>query len=203
VRLPDLLTSDHLPAAELAALRLDGALYPVAGCWRPVDLPETDEARADAVTLVLRDRLVADRLTAAWVLGATDSAPVPLQACAPATDRGAVKTAAVDVRELHLRDADVLRIGSLRLTTALRTAADLLRAAEWGARESDAVRRLLRLCAGEGRDGREGPDGRDRRDGREGQDGQDGRDEVRELLLEGRFATHRKRALTRLAALPR
>jgi hypothetical protein len=176
VRLPDLLTSDHLPAAELEALRLDGALYELAGAWRPVDLPETGDARAAAVALVLRDRLVADRLTAAWVLDAADRPPVPLQACAPADDRGAAGAPGLDVRELHLQASDVLRVGPLRLTTAVRTAADLLRCAAWGRREADAVRRLLILS---------------------------GRDAVESSLGEGRFAAHRKRALARLAALPR
>ncbi|WP_210505702.1 hypothetical protein [Naasia sp. SYSU D00057] len=176
MRLPDLLTADHLPAAELEALRLDGVLYPLAGSWRPVDLPETGEARAAAVALVLRDRLVADRLTAAWVLGAADCAPVPLQACAPADDRGAAGAADLDVRELHLLDGDVVRVGSLRLTTSLRTAADLLRGSEWGRREADAVRRLLTLC---------------------------GREALAAALDETRFGAHRKRAVARLAAIGR
>ncbi len=174
MRLADLLTPIEFPAAELAALRLDGALYPLAEVWRPSDLPETLEARAEAVALTLRDRLVADRLTAAWVLGAADAAPSPLQCCVPVDDRGAAGTPHLDIREVRLLEGDTLRLGGLRLTTPVRTAIDLLGAGVWDARVQDTVRRLVR---------------------------QEDRAGLRSLLDQPRFTTHRKRRQVRLASL--
>jgi hypothetical protein len=171
VRLPDLLTATDLPEPELHALRLDGVLYVVAGSWRPSDLPETTEARADAVALVLRDRLIADRLTAAWLLAAADRAPLPLQCCAAVDDRGAAGSDGLDIRELRLEARDVTRVGRVRLTTPLRTATDLLRGAGWGVSERQAVARLAAIC---------------------------GTDAVGQALEEPRFAAHRRRAVRRL-----
>jgi hypothetical protein len=171
MRLPDLLTPTDLPETELRAMRLDGQLYPVAGSWRPTDLPETLEARAGAVSLLLRDRLIADRLTAAWILGAADSPPLPLQCCADADDRGAAGLDGLDIRELRLRGDDVVRVGPLRHTTPLRTAVDLLRGKAWSGVEREALRRLLDRCGVEG---------------------------VGAALEERRFAAHRARGVGRL-----
>lgn len=144
MRLPDLLSPIELPAAELEALRLDGALYRVADVWRPSDLPETLEARAQAVALTLRDRLVADRLTAAWVLGCADVAPSPLQCCVPVQDRGPAATPDLDIREVRFQDGDLMRVGPLRMTGPVRTAVDLLGSDRWDGRTKEAVARLLR-----------------------------------------------------------
>jgi hypothetical protein len=176
MRLPDLLTASDLPAAELHALRLDGVLYALAGTWRPADLPETPEARAGAVAAAFRGRLIADRLTAAWVLGAADFPPPILQGCVTAESRGASGTPGVDVRELQLEEQDLTSVGSLRLTTALRSAADLLRSREWNRRREDAVRRLLGLVRPE---------------------------ELVDALHAERFTAHRSRALDRLDDLRR
>lgn len=143
MRLPDLLTPEDLPAAELAALRLDGSLYPLAGAWRPVDLPETRDARAGAAATLLAPPFVADRLTAAWVHGAADRPPDPIQCCVPVSERGPLGPPGSVVRELKLRDGDLQRIGALRLTTPMRTAADLLRSATWDDATRSAVRRLV------------------------------------------------------------
>jgi hypothetical protein len=175
MRLSDLLGPIDLPAAELDALRLDGAVYRIAEVWRPTDLPETDEARAAALAITLRDRLVADRLTAAWVLGATDLAPSPLQCCVPVDDRGAAGTPNLDVREVRLHDGDLLRMGDLRLTSPLRTAVDLLASDRWNERTKDAVARLV---------AHEDPA------------------VLRNMLEQPRFSTFRTRRRTRLAALP-
>jgi hypothetical protein len=174
MRLADLLTPIEFPAAELAALRLDGVLYPVAEVWRPTDLPETLEARAGAVALTLRDRLVADRMTAAWVLGAADVAPSPLQCCVPVEERGAAQTPHLDIREVRLQDGDVLRMGGLRLSSPLRTSIDLLGAARWEAAEKEAVTRLL---------------------------GAHDRGRLMDLLEEPRFGAYRRRRMDRVASL--
>ncbi|WP_210481349.1 type IV toxin-antitoxin system AbiEi family antitoxin [Naasia sp. SYSU D00948] len=174
MRLPDLLGPIELPAAELEALRLDGTLYCLAGVWRPSDLPETGEARAAAVALTLRDRLVADRLTAAWVLGAAERVPSPLQCCVPIEDRGAAGTPQLDIREVRLADGDVLRIGDLRLTSPLRTAVDLLGGEAWGEGVSGVVARLLRT---------------------------ESRNRLGRMLEERRFSTHRARRVRRLTRM--
>ena len=143
VRLPDLLTTSVLPASELSALRLDGVLYSVGPAWSPVDLPEGREARAAALGTLFAGRLVADRLSAAWVHGAADRLPTPIPCCVPATDRGAAGLVpGLDIRELRLHEDDVVEIAGLRLTSPARTAVDLLRADRYTTLDRDTVARL-------------------------------------------------------------
>ena len=175
MRLPDLLPPVLLPAAELGALRLDGEVYHVGSSWRPVDLPETAEARADALAVELGTAVVADRATAAWLHGARASPPTPLTACVPISARVAVgKRPGVEVRELRLRDFELVRMGVLRVTDAARTAVDLLRRDEWDRHARETVSVLLAQC---------------------------GADEVRERLGDRRFAAFRSRTLARLEEL--
>jgi hypothetical protein len=143
VRLPDVLSSAHFPSTELAALRLAGELYAVGPAWVPVDLPETDAARAASLAAVLDPRLIADRRSAAWVLGGSDAPPGTPQTCVPVTARAAARDPVLDVREVRLQDGDTRVLAGLRLTTALRTALDLLRGAGYDAATAAIVGRLL------------------------------------------------------------
>jgi len=132
-----------MPPSELSALRLDGELYALGPAWSPVDLPEDHEARAAALGTLFAGRLVADRLSAAWVHGATDRLPAPIPCCVPATDRGAAGLVpGLDIRELRLHEHDVVHLAGLRLTSPVRTAVDLLRGDAFTSVQSDAVARL-------------------------------------------------------------
>ncbi|MCU1437668.1 MAG: hypothetical protein JWP66_755 [Naasia sp.] len=171
MRLSDLLSADLLPDAELAAMRLDGEVYRIGPGWRPVDLPETADARARALAAALGPGLVADRLTAAWLHGAADGLPAPLTACVPMSARGAAQRNGVDVRELRLQDGELDEVAGLRVTDAARTAVDLLRG-RWGPGEREAARRLVADV---------------------------GADVVRERLEDRRFTVRRRATLDRLA----
>lgn len=172
MRLPDLLPPSLLPPTEFAAMRLDGELYRVGSGWRPVDLPETAEARADAVAAEVGTAVVLDRATAAWVHGAAHSAPHVLTGCVPITARVAAGTRRrVELRELRLVEDELVQLGGVRVTDLARTAIDLLRGS-WGPSERDVVAALVGMC---------------------------GVAEVRDRLADRRFAAHRARTVARLA----
>jgi hypothetical protein len=128
-RLSSVLDVDDLPAAELEAMRLDGQLFRFAGAWCPVDAPDTPELRARAIMSGRSRRLVAELRTAAWIWGALDATPIPLELCADVRARARSRPGAdAVVREVVLSDDDVVRFGDAAVTAPLRTAVDLARA---------------------------------------------------------------------------
>lgn len=143
-RLPALLTTDDLPVAELSALTRDGILVPVGSCFAPVDEPATAEARARAAAHGLPGRMIAERMTAAWIWGALPEAPTPHQFC---TDLGARVAHRVlpwlELREVVLTEADIVSVGGIPVTTRLRTIADLARfSPRWTSHEQTVVERM-------------------------------------------------------------
>ncbi|WP_223690672.1 type IV toxin-antitoxin system AbiEi family antitoxin [Leifsonia poae] len=126
--LPRLLTTETLPAAELCALRLDGALYRVADAFATLDTPDDAELRAAAFLLSAPRSAVADRGTASWIHGTRPEPPLPLQVCVTAPRRGSTAVALrLDIRQTALSAGDTVRLSGARVTAPARTAIDLLR----------------------------------------------------------------------------
>lgn len=125
---PRLLTSDDWPEAELRAAVLAGELVAVGRCWASPAEPQVPALRAAAHAWRIPDRrLVAGGRSAAWIWGATAREPAVPEVVAPPNLRVRVD-ADVRLREVRLEDGDVVVLGTVRVTTPLRTALDLLRA---------------------------------------------------------------------------
>jgi len=146
--LDPLLQPGALSPAELRAAALDGELYPLGEAFRPIDLPPDPDARAASLRAVLGDRLVAAGRTAAWVWGASHAAGPPYSAWLPPGGGSAgPPDARLRVREVLLRDDDVVARGGVRVASPLRAAIDLLCAPE-PEFDREVVLRLLRACGG-------------------------------------------------------
>lgn len=126
-----LLSTDQLPLAELCAARLDGELYPLAGLYCPVDLPEYPALRAEGLRGLLPRFGFAERLSAAWLHGAIDVPPTRAQLALPskAGVRPMIATPS-DVRQVVIAAHEIMRINGCAFTTPVRTAVDLLLDAE-------------------------------------------------------------------------
>jgi Protein of unknown function (DUF559) len=106
-------------------------IRPVRGAYLRADVELTEVARAQVASLVMGSTAVLCDRTAAWVLGvdcmryAELDAPSPLESC---VQRGHEPTERPDVvgRTRDLREEDVVLIGGVRVTSPLRTTADLL-----------------------------------------------------------------------------
>jgi hypothetical protein len=148
LHLPVVLSPADLPAAELSAARLDGELFAVADCYTPIDMPDRAVSRAQSLAQDLSARVIVELHSAAWVLGATDVAPVFPQYCSAAGARA--KPAAIrrlSVREVVIGPDEILCLGGVRVTSALRTACDLARScSEFDTRTQLMVLRLLQLA---------------------------------------------------------
>lgn len=130
-RLASLLDDDDLPIAELCAARLDGELFGIGEGFASVDAAETPLLRALSVARLARGRLIAERATAAWILGASAKVPDRHQFCAPLSARSRpAYPARVTVREVVIDPADCTEFGGVRVTTELRTILDLVRFSE-------------------------------------------------------------------------
>ena len=145
--LPSVLSAIDLPAAELYAARLDGELFPVGGAFLAVDEIEQPRHRVTAALAGLQDRLIAERLSAAWVWGALDAAPARHQFCVGIGSRVAHSPARwMTVREVVIGADEIADLEGGLVTSPLRTVVDLVR---FGDRFDDAeagiVRRLAEL----------------------------------------------------------
>ncbi|MFC9558451.1 hypothetical protein [Agromyces sp. NPDC056965] len=127
-KLPNVLSIDDLPLAELCAARIDGELMPIDDGWAPVDEPDLPSLRAAAIALRAPRALVIERRSAAWVHGALTSPPAIAQFCVPRTARVAVVSAPrLVVREVAIDPDEIIDFAFARCTTPLRTGFDLLR----------------------------------------------------------------------------
>lgn len=149
LRLPSVLSRLDLPEAELCAARMDGELFAVDDCFSPIDEIECPGYRARSLLPMPSPRLVAERQTAAWVLGASDRPPARHQFCTRIAARVRVPSELrLDVREVVIDDSDILVIDGLPVTTPLRTAIDLARfSAEFGHGDRTTVSALMLLGA--------------------------------------------------------
>jgi len=157
---PVALTGADLPIAELSGARLDGELFSLAGSWCPVDTLDGPATRAAALAELAglaglaglarlagsaepaSRRLVAERMSAAWIFGLAPE-PAQHQFCVDVTARiRKPEGPTALVREVRLRPDDVRAVGRLLVTVPRRTAVDLAR---WGC--SPGVRADTELLA--------------------------------------------------------
>jgi len=146
-RLAPVLHSGDLPLAELCAARLDGELVGLDEAFTPIDAHHGPVERAWAAGRFWPQRLIAERVTAAWIWGATSDPPARHQLCASkdARARPAVPARSA-VREVVIAPDEFALLGPVRVTTPLRTMVDLARFAEqFATAEGEAVRFLSRL----------------------------------------------------------
>jgi hypothetical protein len=146
-RIPALLTTADFSEAELSALVLDGSLYRVGDCFSVIDQLPSPALRALSLALVLPRRLIAERMSAAWVWGALLDPPASHQMCVNIRSRvrppGARR---LIVREVVIADDETEEFGDIRVTTPLRTIIDLARSTiEFGEPESSAIAELMRI----------------------------------------------------------
>ena len=143
---PVLFDSD-LPLAELCAARLDGELFALDDGFCPIDQPETRESRARSIAPHCRDRIIAERHTAAWIWGARDRPPEPLELCANIDARARPIISQRAIRREVVVDPDELReVAGILVTNPLRTAIDIARfSVEFGDFDCAVVGRLVHL----------------------------------------------------------
>jgi hypothetical protein len=122
------LLDSRLPVPELMAARLDREVAAVGRSFSPADLPSTPELRAAALAIDLPAAVVVEAGAAAWVHGVLP-APWRVVAGRAVSIRPAAGCSTVVVRQVVYPDDDVVTIGSVRVTSARRTALDLARAA--------------------------------------------------------------------------
>ena len=126
--LPLLLDHTQLPPTELSAARLDGDLRPLAGGYCSVDVHPSAELRGSALAPLVPDGLVVERMSAAWVHGATPRFPRPVQLCIRSSHRiRDVPSVDRRVRQVVLGDQEMVRAGPVQVTDPFRTAVDLVR----------------------------------------------------------------------------
>jgi len=144
--LSPVLSNADLTWAELQAARLDGDVYELAGAYCLIGELESPRHRAHAVLAGRSPRLIAELATAAWIWGAGAEPERPTFAVAPEARTRLAPDRRTSVREIVYADGDVTRLGTLRVTTPLRTALDLARAPGFTAVESGTVARLAAIA---------------------------------------------------------
>ena len=145
--LPAVLSPAEFPEAELAALRLDGELYPLGDGFCALGEPEGPALRARSVLNGRSGRLIAELGTAAWIWGASPTMPLVHELCADHALRSRpASRRAVAVREVRFDPSDIGTLDGVRVTIPLRTAVDLARfRSEFTAEDEDVVRGLALL----------------------------------------------------------
>ncbi|MDQ4491490.1 hypothetical protein RBS60_14910 [Sinomonas sp. ASV486] len=149
---PILTAGSPFTAVELQAMEADGMVRRLVGrAYVPVRARTTAELRARALSAMLtarvRERAVAGRMTAAWILGCAPPPEMPVMLVESTRRLARLGTGErLLVHEVSFGDFDVLEIADLRVTSALRTAVDLAIHSE----ERIAVPVLRRLLAREG-----------------------------------------------------
>jgi len=127
-RLSSVLGTDDLSIAELCAARIDGDLIAIAGAWAPIDEPDVPAFRALVVAHSAPRSLIIERMSAAWVHGASLAPPGTAQFCVPIDARiSVISDPGIAVREVRIDDAEVVSFGRVRCTSLVRTTFDLLR----------------------------------------------------------------------------
>ena len=145
-RLAPVLHSADLPLAELCAARLDGELVGVDEAFLPIDTRDGPAERASAAGRFWPQRLIAERVTAAWIWGAVPNPPARHQLCASKDARARPPVPArSSVREVVIAADEYELVGTVRVTTPLRTLVDLARFADPFTPDDAAVVRALGL----------------------------------------------------------
>lgn len=142
------LSPKDLPLAELCAMRLDGEVRTVDECFSPVDEPDRQLLRAEAFCTVIPPCFIAEQHSALWLYGIQVDAPNFHQVCvAVGNSFRARHVARAKVREVTIAEEEIHTIGTVRLTTILRTALDLARWSELPHNKVNEI--ILRLSARE------------------------------------------------------
>lgn len=149
VALPPVVCPPLLPSVELQAARLDGEVYGIGAGASPIDVVERDVHRALALMPLARERMIAERRTAAWVWGALDRPPHPWEFCVGAAERTSRPAdSSVRIREVVLDRQDWWVVGGVRVMTPLRTMIELARVPDtWTTDDGELLRRLSTISA--------------------------------------------------------
>ncbi|QYH36096.1 hypothetical protein [Salinibacterium sp. M195] len=144
-RLPPVLSALDLPLAELQCAVLDGELYALDQSFCAIDEFETIHLRAQSLGLVLDPRIIAERLSAAWVWGALTYPPQRHQLCVAIGARTRPHASLhATLREVVVSADEIDTVAGVSVTSRLRTVIDLLRFSEtFGDRESSAIKILM------------------------------------------------------------
>jgi len=119
---------DRLSGAELAAACLDGHLVSLGEAYIPADAVETAALRAGSIAPLLGETLAATHLSAAWIHGATASAPARHRVQRVGVRRGrTVIDHRLEFHDTPVRHDDLVLLGGIWTTTPARTLADLAR----------------------------------------------------------------------------
>jgi hypothetical protein len=122
------LTTTDLPLAELCAAQLDGHVFRLDDCFEPVDIPHTRDQRANAIGALWPGKFIAERVTAAWIWGALEVAPMQHELCVSLGARARpANTRRLTVREVVIENDEYVTLGGTRVTTPLRTLIDIAR----------------------------------------------------------------------------
>lgn len=149
MRIATVLSPHDLPASELQAGLLDGELVRVGGAYCAIDTIVGSEHRAESIAAEVPSWSIAERLTAAWVYGVRYEQPRHLQLCVASEENvRPMSTQRYTFREVVLGAKEVGMIGSLRVTTPMRTALDIARTDE---EFSNLTRETVRGLAALGR----------------------------------------------------
>lgn len=125
---PEILSADDLPLAELHALRLRGELVALGEGFAPLDQPSTPASRAASLEPTAPPNAIIDRMSAAWVWGASDEPPPVTEFAIDITLRKRKLNAHLVVREVAYVDGDLTEIvAGMQITTVQRTMIDLAR----------------------------------------------------------------------------
>lgn len=148
-RLAPVLFVGDLPLAELHAARLDGELVLLDEAFAPIDQVADPAARARSLFRAWPPRLIAEQRTAAWIWGALLDAPARHQLCTSVGARARPPSPLRSVvREVVIEADEVATLAGLRVTSPLRTIADLARFSPlFDEPDALVVRGLLRLGA--------------------------------------------------------
>jgi hypothetical protein len=145
-KLSPVLSQVDLPLEELQAARLDGEVYMIGEAFAPIDEVEQARHRAHSLRAMMVPRLIAERMSAAWIHGARDRAPASHEFCVSHSARVRVPSPRrFHLREVVLGPGDTETIGGVMVTTPLRTAIDLARGQAFGDAEAEVLRSLLRV----------------------------------------------------------
>lgn len=120
-----LLDEATFPIAELTAAALDGELTDLNGAFHSIAEFADCELRAE--TLKLAPRIIAERMTAAWVYGAISSLRTPLEICMDISNRTRPPAGSeFHTREVVIASSEWILIGMTQVTTPIRTILDLV-----------------------------------------------------------------------------
>lgn len=120
--------ADDFSDAERSAMRLDGELFSVHGCYLPTDEPDVLSTRVRIAREGAPAHFVLDLMSAAWVWEATPLPPAPPQCCIDMAHRSTkIEPGTWQARHVHLKPGDVVRTAAGSLLSPWRTLMHLLR----------------------------------------------------------------------------